>query len=330
MRPCPPVLLLIFNRPDLTRQVCAAVHRAQPAHLFVAADGPRPDRPGEDELCRAARAVIAEFDWPCRVTTLYRPANLGLKQAVSSAITWFFTHVEAGIILEDDCLPDASFFPFCAEMLDRYATHESVMMVSGDNYQYGHGGPAPYSYDFSVFAFIWGWATWRRAWQAYDSEMSQWANARTRQALRDYIADPAIYRHYAALFNQVYAGEINTWDYQWTYTCWQQRGLSITPAVNLVTNLGFDARGTHSTDTSSRLASLTAGALDFPLRHPPAVARNRVADRITFEQHMLTGREHRPGQVRTWLRQSLPPRLYRLFSLSYRRARDLADRVRSG
>ena len=201
MPPCPPVLLLIFNRPDLTRQVCAVLHRAGPAHLYVAADGPRPGRTGEAELCHATRAVIQEFDWACPVTTLYRPANLGLRHAIPGAISWFFDQVEAGIILEDDCLPDPSFFPFCAEMLHRYTAHEKVMMVSGNNYQFGDGAPDAYSYDFSIFAFIWGWATWRRAWRQYDPAMRAWANATTRRALREHTADPDIYRHYAALFS---------------------------------------------------------------------------------------------------------------------------------
>lgn len=158
----PPVLLLAFNRPDLARQVFAAIRAARPSLLFIAVDGARVHKLGEADLVVETRRIAGEVDWPCEVKTRFSDENQGCKRAVSGAIDWFFEHVEEGVILEDDCLPHPSFFPYCAAMLARYRNDERVGMVSGNNFlpqaewrSTGH--------EFSIFTFIWGWATWRRA-----------------------------------------------------------------------------------------------------------------------------------------------------------------------
>ena len=165
---CAPILFLIFNRPQLTARVFAAIREAQPSQLYVAADGPRSNRPGEADLCEQARRVINGVDWPCEVKTLYRQENLGCRQAVSSAITWFFDNVEAGVVLEDDCLPIESFFRFCSELLIRYRDDTRIGMISGNNHGFRIYDDS-LSYSFSKHGAIWGWASWRRAWRLYDT-----------------------------------------------------------------------------------------------------------------------------------------------------------------
>src|SRR3990172_7673250 len=129
----PPVLIVLFDRPDVTRRLLGALRSAQPQQLFVAADGPRAGHPTDVERCRETRDVIGEVDWPCTVHTLFHETNLGLKSAMISGIDWFFEHVESGIILEDDCLPAPDFFMFAGELLDRFALVPQVMHVSGLN-----------------------------------------------------------------------------------------------------------------------------------------------------------------------------------------------------
>ena len=115
-----PVLFLFFNRPDTTTRVFSVIREAKPARLFLAADGARYEKEGERDLCRETRSTVEEMiDWPCEVHRLYREENLGCRVAVSSAIDWFFEHVEDGIILEDDTLPSSSFFRFAETMLER-------------------------------------------------------------------------------------------------------------------------------------------------------------------------------------------------------------------
>ena len=123
---------MVFNRPDTTKQVFETIRKARPAQLFVAADGPRENRPDEAEKCAEVRRIVDNgIDWDCKVHRLYRDKNLGCKIACSSAIDWFFEHVDEGIILEDDTLPHPTFFQFCEELLKRYRDDERIMLISG-------------------------------------------------------------------------------------------------------------------------------------------------------------------------------------------------------
>lgn len=275
-----PVAFILFNRPETTARVFAEIAKVQPPKLLVVADGPRPDRPGEAERCEAARAIISQVNWDCEVLTNYSDVNLGLKRRVSSGLSWVFDHVEDAIILEDDCLPHRSFFRYCEEMLSRYRDNRRVMAVSGDNFQFGKYQP-PYSYYFSRYNHIWGWATWRRAWRHYDPEMKSWPKMKQSNWLDGLISEAKVARYWNNIFESVYKGEINTWDYQWTFACWMQNGLTTLPSVNLISNIGFGAGATHTTDSVSRFSNMEIQDLDFPLRHPPDVVRDPVADAIT-------------------------------------------------
>lgn len=274
----PPVLFLVFNRPDTTARVFEAIRAARPRQLFVAADGPRAGRECEAERCRQVRAIATAVDWPCEVRTLFRPDNLGCKRAVSSAIDWFFEQVSEGIVIEDDCLPDPSFFAYCSELLARYREDPRVMSISGDNFISGHWRPAE-SYYFSVFTHIWGWASWRRAWAHYDVGMSDWPSQRDAGLLQRVFPDSRRSQaHWTTVMDRVSRGEIDTWDYQWVYATWKQGGVSCLPAVNLISNIGFGANATHTHDAEAKLADLSRDSLTLPLRHPTAVAANQLAD----------------------------------------------------
>ncbi len=275
------VLFLIFNRPDTTQVVFNEIRKAQPKYLFIAADGPRKDRPGETEMCQKTREIVDQVDWECTVSKLYRNENMGCKNAISSAIDWFFSNVEEGIILEDDCVPDPSFFLFCQELLEKYRDDKRIMMISGNNFQFGRKRTDS-SYYFSRYAHIWGWATWKRSWKLYDKEMKEWPEIRKKGFLKDILFERKIVKYWETIFDSVYNGSINTWDYQWVFSCLIQRGLSIIPNENLVSNIGFDKIGTHTTGNSifSKLPKVT---MKFPLIHNKYVIRDMQADKFTEE-----------------------------------------------
>jgi hypothetical protein len=276
--PVAPILFMVFNRPATTARVFEAIRAARPALLFVAADGPREGRPGEAERCAEARAIATAVDWPCEVTTLFRDGNLGCKRAVSSAIDWYFGEVPEGIILEDDCVPDPTFFVYATEVLARYRDEPRVMTVSGDNFISATWQPDA-SYYFSVVPHIWGWGSWRRAWAHYDVEMSDWVHERDEGLLgRRFPGAPASQRYWTTIFDRVARGEIDTWDYQWVYTMFKQGALSCMPKVNLVSNIGFGPEATHTTNPEAKLANLPSGALPLPVVHPTEVAAERSAD----------------------------------------------------
>ncbi len=285
-----PILFLIFNRPETTRQVFAAIRKEQPAKLYVAADGPRPGRIGEHELCEEVRSIATTVDWPCEIITLFRDNNLGCKHAVSQAISWFFKHEEEGIILEDDCLPAQTWFPFAEELLTKYQDDERIMNISAQHFHRDAHTP-PHSYFFSRYFHCWGWATWRRAWKLYDLEMNLWSAVRDTHWLRAKGDGSRLFAEYwKRIFDAVYAGTIDTWDYQWTFSCWAQNGLTILPSKNLVTNIGFGDGSTHTRSGNKVIKNLPREKMAFPLSHPNYMIRDVAADKW-IERHVLGIRE---------------------------------------
>ena len=285
-----PVLFLVFNRPNTTRQVFEAIRAARPPRLYIAADGPREGRVGEMQLCEEVRQIATAVDWPCEVKTLFREKNLGCKMGVSTGIDWFFQNEPEGIILEDDVLPLPSFFPYCDELLERYRDDQSVWMVSGSNLIPGQV-PLKESYFFSKNALIWGWASWRRAWQHYDVHLREWPRLKKEGWLKSvFPQNPLLISHWTYLFDELFSGKRDTWDYQCAYACWRTNSSTITPAQNLTENLGFGEAATHtSSQKPAFLLKAIPADLSFPLIHPGSHVVNEKADLLVFEQvHGIT------------------------------------------
>ena len=271
-----PVLLIVFNRPESTERVFEEIRKARPPKLFVAADGPRANRPDEPGICGRVRAIVSDVDWPCELVTLFRDQNMGCKRAVSGAIGWFFEHVEQGIILEDDCVPIETFFPYCDELLDRYALDVSIAQISGSTFV-PHAAKED-SFYFTKYADIWGWATWRRAWQNADMAMKDWPEWRDNQGLEKLCGStPAFVEYWRKIFDSTHAGAVDTWDYQWMFTCWRLGLKTIKPAKMQIYNIGFDSSATHTlTDVPDYVVDPIA--LTFPLRHPVADVLDRATE----------------------------------------------------
>lgn len=249
-----PILFIIFNRKDTTERVFEVIRKARPEKLYISADGPRQDRLGEKEKCDAVRAITETIDWPCEVKRLYRDTNLGCKKAVAGAITWFFEHEERGIILEDDCLPDPTFFDFATLMLEQYANDNRIFHINGSNFlteELNKNIGTHDSYYFSKNVHVWGWATWRRAWNIYDIEMAGIEDSKIKQKILSQFNDRKIGKFWISLFTHIKNKQINTWDAQWAYAVLKSGGVCITPTQNLIENIGFGSEGTHTQAQSS-------------------------------------------------------------------------------
>jgi hypothetical protein len=272
-----PVLLLLFRRPDTTRRILARLRQLRPSRLVVVADGPRSEVPEEAGLCRAVREELRGIDWPCRLEKLFAEANLGIAASLELGMGHVFRRHDRVIVLEDDCLPDPSFFPYCAELLERYAEVERVMAIAGSNLGIGPG-PEGGSYAFSRYQVLWGWATWKRAWRHQDRAMGHWPECSAAAWLDTLLETPQARRYWAYHFRTNHRTAEN-WDYAWTFNCWRHDGLCIHPAVNLVHNLGFREDATHTAIRSSPRAELEAHSMSLPLVHPPTVMRDVARDR---------------------------------------------------
>jgi hypothetical protein len=297
------VALFVFNRPRPTARVFAAIAAARPPRLLLIADGPRAAFPADVEACRAVRDLVARVDWPCDVRHLYADANMGCRSRMLSGLDWVFAQEERAILLEDDCLPDPTFFPFCEELLERYAADPRVGAIVGTNAVRGLAHDD--SYFYSRYPFIWGWATWRRAWTLCDQTMSDWPAARQHGVL-DGLFKRRTARFWSDRLDRAHRdGERETeWIHPWFLSCWKRNALTIMPAVNLIANIGFDGDGTHLRERSW-LTDMPTAPLSPPLRHPVTVAHDAAADAILERDVFIPPRRWRPDDVLRAVRSRL-------------------------
>jgi len=277
-----PIVFVVFNRPDQTRRVFERIAQVRPERLLVIGDGARRDRPGEDLRCQEVREIATRIDWPCELQTNFATENLGCRRRLITGLNWAFEQVPEAIILEDDILPDPSFFPFCEAMLEHFRDDSRVAMITGFNIVQEHLR-TEYSYFFSRLTHIWGWATWRRAWTRYDEHLKDWPAIRESGLMAEIFDVPEHRRFWTRIFDQMHNGTgPDTWDYQWMYTNLMTNSLSVVPRVNLIDNIGFGPGATHTVDTAAAPA-VKAQTLTSPLVHPPAMVPLAEMDRLDQE-----------------------------------------------
>ena len=292
-----PVLFLTFNRPDTTQQVFSEIRQAQPTRLYVAGDGPRPEKSNEAEICEIVRSIITNVDWDCEVKTLFQDHNLGCRLAVSQAISWFFENEPEGIILEDDCLPSQSFFRFCQELLELFRNNQKVGAICGF-YSNELDYTPDASYFFSRYLRVWGWAGWRRSFEGYDSNLKNLIeNNNTWQREMFHHKDMLLKKYFQQMFDQVANGKIDTWDTQLQYLLWQKKQGVIVSSSNLIQNIGW-AQGAHA-QTKDHNHELPTSEIEFPLTSPEVVERDVKADLIIERKsYQITKRSYLKSQLR--------------------------------
>lgn len=273
-----PVLFICFNRPEETAESFAVIRSARPKELFVSIDGPRNE--AEKTQVDEVQRITEQVDWDCSVSYLVHTENQGCRNAVNQAIDWFFTHVEAGIILEDDIVPSDSFFGFCSLLLERYMDDKRIMLITGNNLL-GESN-CMHSYFFSKIGAIWGWATWRRAWQLHDKEMSSWPTVK-ESPISKQILPEELWEERVRIFDRVYHGKIDTWDYQFTYTRLINSGLSIVPKWNMIKNIGFNDKATHTESAPVNIDNKSRSIDLIKVDHPLVVIPDLEFDRQIFE-----------------------------------------------
>ncbi|MCF8549954.1 MAG: hypothetical protein K9G09_03560 [Pontimonas sp.] len=271
-----PVVLLGYARPEFTARVFEQIRRAQPEQLFLVMDGPRSNKPGDADNVKRTRELAEQVDWDCTVTRLYSDVNLGLKKRVSSGLTEVFSKVPEAIILEDDCLPDPSFFPYATELLERYREDPRVGVISGSSRLRGKR-VSPYSYDFSADVRIWGWATWARTWNPFieSGDLDPvWSSDDVETVVESL---PSGARRSSVRTMMSKAAELDSWAMPFVVHCLRRGYANPVPADNLVSNIGFGSLSTH-TKFESYVAEVSASAMAFPMEHPPEVVINRALD----------------------------------------------------
>jgi hypothetical protein len=280
-----PVLVIAFNRPDRLATLLDRLRDVKPSVLYVAVDGPRAGVRGETDQVLATRDQVGSVDWSCDVRTLFREDNVGCGQGVSGAISWLFSEQDRGVILEDDLVPDPSFFAFCEALLDRYEHDDRVWAVSGCNFVPPGHLPEGESYRFAKVPHIWGWATWRRSWAHYRFDVRGWRRRLPAADLwRVAGRSPAGLAYWAGMFDLMARGAIDTWDVQAVLTAFAEGGLTATSNVNLIENVGFGAASTHTESRPMYLREVEP--MRFPIVHPDRVASDQRSD-VWTRRHVL-------------------------------------------
>jgi hypothetical protein len=262
-----PVVIIAYNRPWLLKQVLTVVRQVQPTQLFLVVDGPNLERPEDQHKCQQVREILSTVDWSCQVFRNYSEYNQGCGYRIPSGLDWVFEQVETAIILEDDCLPDLSFFQFCQILLSRYGDDPSVTQICGTNrllqWKYEQQ-----SYHFARYCSAWGWATWKRAWQNYHQHGQLWQDSSIRAKIKGIIKESRQFSYFCQRYQQAIANSGMTWDYQWSLVQLAQQGRSIIPGVNLVKNLGFNREATHTHHFCLSHLLQSVQTMKFPLIEP--------------------------------------------------------------
>ena len=273
------VLFLVFNRIETTIRVFKSIQYAMPPKLYISSDGARNLQKGEEQIVNSIREyLLNNINWPCEVKTMFHSQNLGCKQSVSTAITWFFKNEKMGIILEDDCLPAQSFFWFCETLLNKYENDMRVWHISGvstipSGMLINHD-----SYYFSKYIHIWGWASWANRWEKYDLNLKNYKKFVAYNAIRTISDNKILQKRWINNFNDVLSGKIDTWDYQWYFCVWANGGNSIIPCHNLVSNIGFGKDATHTKDINNRLSNMPMYEINNAIKDPEMFCINYLYD----------------------------------------------------
>jgi len=279
-----PVVFIIFNRPDHTKKTFDMIRKIKPSQLFIIADGPRIDFPEDEKKCLATRNVIKDIDWNCKVFKNYEKKNIGLKKKITTGLNWVFEHVDQAIILEDDCLAGPHFFYYCQELLNYYEKNDKIWLITGNNFQNGNWRGQD-SYYFSKYPHMWGWATWKRAWMHYTNDIPFWNSWKLSNSWKELMPDNVERKFWEKIFDQVYSGrDTYGWDYAWVANIWYHKGLTATPNINLVSNIGHDIHAS-STKLPSNIANLNIGKLPEILKHPKIIKLDIEADKYDFNNN---------------------------------------------
>lgn len=276
-----PVLFVVFNRLETSMKSFEAIRQIKPEKLYIACDGARPSKIGEIKVVEDVRkAVLDMIDWDCKVQTLFQSKNLGCGAAVFAAIDWLFDNEDMGIIIEDDCLTNNSFFKFCDQLLEKYQADTRIGMIAGHNPI--ENPCSSDSYVFSNYKACWGWATWKRAWTNMDFNM----NWKTSDYSNSIIDNNGIYlrdsQYWEGRLNLIEKNHVNAWDWQWYLSLAGQNQLTIFPVLNLVDNIGFGENATHTTFGYNQ--HIRSNELRFPLKHPVYVCPNSTFEKRFYKK----------------------------------------------
>jgi hypothetical protein len=288
MKNSTPIVVFSYNRPESTTRLLSVIKEINPSKLFLICDGPKENNSIDNENNKRVVEIIKSFQIEGEIIYEISKKNLGLGKRIASGLDFVFSLVEDAIILEDDCIPSKSFFPFCSELLEKYKLDTRIMMISGNNYNPEYFKNTN-SYIFTKYGHIWGWATWRRAWNLFDYNMTTWPEFYSKNLHKMVFKTTKEQRYFTKIFNLYYSSKKVPWGYRWFYSRISNNSLSIMPTSNLVSNIG--AIGTNS--DVSKMHYFKSVNDNYQINtHPNFVFEEEAFDTYHFNNHISPRKNH--------------------------------------
>lgn len=278
-----PILFLAYNRPSETKRSFQHIEKIRPTKLYVSLDGPKEGDSEDIVKCKQVEEIVKQIKWPCEVRYLKQEENLGCRAGVNTALNWFFTNEEMGVIIEDDILVSVNCFNFICTMLKTYENDSNIMLVTGCNNLNTY--KSKHSFHFSRIGSVWGWGSWRKAWETHDPEMKNWPDIKKSKILFKKLP-PEQARHRERTGDLVYSGQISSWSYPFTITRIINDGYSIVPSKNLIVNIGFNENATHTKTSNSVFEKLSTHKIEIAnIQHPNLIKPDKRFDKLLFSSH---------------------------------------------
>jgi len=275
-----PILILIYNRPNLTKQLCLQIAKVKPTRIYIASDGPKNGEIDKDKVELSRFNAVTSITWDCEIKENFNQENLGCRIAVSEAINWFFDNEEMGIILEDDCMPSESFFYYCQQLLEYYKYDERIYSISGFNQQNIFN--VENDYFFSKLGNCWGWASWRRCWKDYDVEIKDFKIFEKSDGFKNALGSSLGAIKKKMIFDGVLLNKSDSWALQWGYLRHKNNGLTCIPSRSLIKNIGFGSDATHTIFKDT--FKVDNHEIDFPLKINNFVVPSEDYDNLMFKR----------------------------------------------
>ena len=279
MKMTTPVVIFVYNRKKETKILLNRLARLKPKNIIIIFDGPK-DNKEDKKKCAEVQKIVKNISWKCKKKYIGSKQNLGLKKRVTSGLNLVFDSYDRAIILEDDCIPNKSFFLFCEFFLDKFKNNKKIAGITGNNFQ---KEKIKETFYYSKFSSIWGWATWSRVWKTYDLEIKFWKRFKNSTNWKNYFENKKEWKFWTEIFDKVYKNEINSWAYSNQLCNWYHDRLTIVPKNNLIKNIGFSSNATNTKKVNKDYLPKVEKLNLTKIIYPKVMESNKRADKYDFE-----------------------------------------------
>ncbi|EGJ26519.1 hypothetical protein [Streptococcus porcinus] len=286
-----PIAIFLFKRSNTVLQIIKVLEKIKPKKLYLIGDGPR-NKKEEKTILQTRQDVINAVTWDCEVITNFSINNRGVFQNIAGGAKWVLEREESAVFLEDDNLPEHTFFEYCKDLLEKYKYNDKIFWICGTNYLEDYQTKNNESYIFTQQLFPCGWATWSSKFSKYyDDDLKCLENEETLKLIKKQYFNNSLFKQ------QINSGEYElyrrsqglpyaSWDFQMALSIKANELFGISPKYNQIENIGVDEFSIHggnsfSNEMTRRFCTIKTKPLEFPLVHPSEIKLDEKFEKRT-------------------------------------------------